>query len=304
MVSQLSRFLNSGNGLEKTLRLIQSLSQIAAAFTVGSSAVRFTTAKAQLALTRRFFRFFGFIGSFQQVKDGMGTVAGILDLAKYTCFGLYFILEDLTILHAMGVYLVPWEPRVMQEANTFWFCALAFSIAGAVWALLSSSPAKPVSEIKSSESEKRKLEPKPGHQDKKLTTHAKTNYVGSSKLVRQIIAESCDVILPVTLLGWYPTGDLTVGLTMVLDSRGIEPRTTPMLREYYTTKPQALAHIGCVAFWLHRPVCNGGIGLPQVLEDLEDGLQIWRRSAEKQTSILPAARIDRSGSSLEVAAHR
>ena len=24
-----------------------------------------------------------------------------------------------------------------------------------------------------------------------------------------------------------------------LDSRGIEPRTTPMLREYYTTKPQA-----------------------------------------------------------------
>lgn len=25
-----------------------------------------------------------------------------------------------------------------------------------------------------------------------------------------------------------------------MDSRGIEPRTTPMLREYYTTKPQAL----------------------------------------------------------------
>jgi hypothetical protein len=25
----------------------------------------------------------------------------------------------------------------------------------------------------------------------------------------------------------------------MMDSRGIEPRTTPMLREYYTTKPQA-----------------------------------------------------------------
>jgi hypothetical protein len=25
-----------------------------------------------------------------------------------------------------------------------------------------------------------------------------------------------------------------------MDSRGIEPRTTPMLREYYTTKPRAL----------------------------------------------------------------
>ena len=27
-----------------------------------------------------------------------------------------------------------------------------------------------------------------------------------------------------------------------LDERGIEPRTTPMLREYYTTKPFALEY--------------------------------------------------------------
>ena len=27
-----------------------------------------------------------------------------------------------------------------------------------------------------------------------------------------------------------------------MDSRGIEPRTTPMLREYYTTKPQAQSY--------------------------------------------------------------
>jgi hypothetical protein len=30
-----------------------------------------------------------------------------------------------------------------------------------------------------------------------------------------------------------------IGRQKDLDSRGIEPRTTPMLREYYTTKPQA-----------------------------------------------------------------
>jgi hypothetical protein len=28
-----------------------------------------------------------------------------------------------------------------------------------------------------------------------------------------------------------------------MDSRGIEPRTTPMLREYYTTKPRARVSI-------------------------------------------------------------
>lgn len=51
MVAHLNRFLSSGAGLEKTLRLIQSLAQIAAVFTVGSTAVRFTTAKLQLALS-------------------------------------------------------------------------------------------------------------------------------------------------------------------------------------------------------------------------------------------------------------
>lgn len=51
MVAHLNRFLSSGAGLEKTLRLIQSVAQIAAVFTVGSTAVRFTTAKLQLALS-------------------------------------------------------------------------------------------------------------------------------------------------------------------------------------------------------------------------------------------------------------
>lgn len=51
-MSRLTRFVNNGSGLEKTLRLIQSLAQIAAVFTVGSTAVRFTTAKLQLALSK------------------------------------------------------------------------------------------------------------------------------------------------------------------------------------------------------------------------------------------------------------
>lgn len=54
---------------------------------------------------RRFFRFFNFIKSFQRVstllsKGGVGSVSGWLDLAKWTCFSLYFVLEDLTIVCA------------------------------------------------------------------------------------------------------------------------------------------------------------------------------------------------------------
>lgn len=29
-------------------------------------------------------------------KDGFSSVAGMLELAKCTCFGLYFVLEDMT----------------------------------------------------------------------------------------------------------------------------------------------------------------------------------------------------------------
>ena len=54
-----------------------------------------------LCVARRYFRFFGFIDSFHRMsellgKDGFSSVAGVLELAKSTCFGLYFVLEDLT----------------------------------------------------------------------------------------------------------------------------------------------------------------------------------------------------------------
>lgn len=51
MIQQFSRFIQSGPGLEKTLRLIQAITQIAAVLSVGGVAVPWTTAKLQLALS-------------------------------------------------------------------------------------------------------------------------------------------------------------------------------------------------------------------------------------------------------------
>lgn len=103
----------------------------------------------------------------------------------------------------------------MQEANTFWFYALAFSIAGAMYALLFSSPAKPLPENTAT---KEKATPKPDQGKTKAASPAGTAETGNFKLVRQIVAESCDLLLPATLLGWMRTGDLIVGLTMVLST--------------------------------------------------------------------------------------
>lgn len=192
---------------------------------------------------RRFFRFFGFIESFQRVsallsKDGMSSVPGWLDLAKWTCFGLYFLLEDLTIvsecvpkrvvfvvvcprantiqLHAMDVYLVPWEQRVMKEANTFWFYALSFSLAGSVFALLFSTSVEPASKAKDQKT--RKNGAKAENEKVEAVTNEKADAPKTAALVRQIVVDGCDLFLPAALLGWMPTGDLVIGLTMVLST--------------------------------------------------------------------------------------
>ncbi|KAJ6100279.1 hypothetical protein N7467_001814 [Penicillium canescens] len=211
MIQKFSRFVNSGAGLEKTLRLIQCMAQVVAAVTVSSAlAVQLTTVKLQLALARRYFRFFGFIDSFQRMsallgKDGFGSVGGLIELAKWTCFGLYFVLEDLTTLHAMGVYAVSWHDPVMDQANTFWLYALSFSVAGGIWALLFG----PSEQLAKKDGEKKKVE-----SEKAVPVKA----TPSSALIQQIVVDSCDLLIPLELLNWMPTGDVVVGSTMVLST--------------------------------------------------------------------------------------
>ncbi|KAJ5325496.1 hypothetical protein MYU51_000197 [Penicillium brevicompactum] len=211
MIQQFSRFVNTGSGLEKSLRLIQCVSQVVAALTTSTAlAVQLTTVKLQLALTRRYFRFFGFIDSFQRVSallggDGFSSVAGLIELAKWTCFGLYFVLEDLTILHAIGVYAVPWNDPVMDQANTFWLYALSFSVAGALWELLFGNPKQP------SKVEKKSEKAQPEQVPPAKVTPAST-------LVKKVVVDGCDLLIPLELLRWWPTGDVVIGSTMVLST--------------------------------------------------------------------------------------
>lgn len=102
----------------------------------------------------------------------------------------------------MGVYLVPWEERVMREANQFWFYALSFSLLGALYALSSRSPSQ-------------------GRNGKKKRSGRKTEKAvtgDSSALVKQIVVDGCDLLIPAQLLKWMPTGDFVVGMTMVVST--------------------------------------------------------------------------------------
>jgi hypothetical protein len=104
----------------------------------------------------------------------------------------------------MGVYAVSWHDPVMDQANTFWLYALSFSIAGGIWALLgpSEQPAKRDGKKEKVESEK--------------TVPVKAT--PSSALIQQIVVDGCDLLIPLELLNWMPTGDVVVGSTMVLST--------------------------------------------------------------------------------------
>ncbi|KAH2921962.1 hypothetical protein KXW18_008838, partial [Aspergillus fumigatus] len=111
-IKQFSNFTRTGAGLEKTLRLIQALATIIIETSIDNETVRtWSTAKSQLALTRRFFRFFNFLDCFEQVFALLGSSSSssssssaaegfpttLIELGRWTCLGLYFVLEDCTI---------------------------------------------------------------------------------------------------------------------------------------------------------------------------------------------------------------
>lgn len=96
---------------------------------------------------------------------------------------------------------------MMREANQFWFYALSFSLLGGLYELLLSAPVKTSSKTKGQKKKNGAKSEKPSP----ATT-------SKSALVKRIAVDGCDLLIPAELLNWMPTGDLVVGVTMVLST--------------------------------------------------------------------------------------
>ncbi|RMJ23869.1 PEX11 domain protein [Aspergillus sp. HF37] len=214
-LKQFANFTSTSAGLERVLRLVQALVQVAAEVTVHNViAARCLVAKSQLGLARRYFRFFNFITCFDRVYSILGAdfsrgmIPTTLDLARFTALGLYILLEDLTILHALNVWPVPWNSRALVEANRFWFYALGLSVFGAVYELVFHCLWAP----KASQNGKR---------EKKRSTGKPI--ASATPLMKRIAVDGCDLLIPGAVLGWTPFGDFGVGLAMLV-STGVVSR--------------------------------------------------------------------------------
>ncbi|KAI9370278.1 peroxisomal biogenesis factor 11 [Aspergillus egyptiacus] len=218
-LKKLVTFTSQTAGLEKTLRLIQAVSWVVAEVTDDKTlATQCVTARNQLALTRRYFRLLDFYGCFERVLDlltqpaSTGTFLSVLELAQYTFLGLYLLLEDLTILHDMGVAKVDWYRPVLTEANKFWFYAIALSIVRALWGLLftssaSSTPASSKTGGKKAADEKEKKK-------KKQNPSAPSKW----PFLKRLVIDVCDLTLPGSFIGWVPATGLQIGGGMVVST--------------------------------------------------------------------------------------
>lgn len=109
----------------------------------------------------------------------------------------------------MGIWSTSWSRDVFFEANRFWFYALSLSLIGSIWTLCFSATSKPpvsVSTSKDSPSEKQeKQEKKQPHPD-------------VTPLVKRIIVDGCDLVIPGSLVGWIGASPAQVGVAMAIST--------------------------------------------------------------------------------------
>lgn len=116
-------------------------------------------------------------------------------------------------LHATNIYPVSWNKTVLVEAYKFWFYAISLSILSALWRLAFTT----VTPVTASQPEDT------GDKGDKKKVSPSARQVAAVKaerivLVKRLVVDSCDLLIPGTFLGWLQASDLTIGVTMVVST--------------------------------------------------------------------------------------
>jgi len=112
-------------------------------------------------------------------------------------------------LHDMKIWLVSWYTQILLEANKLWFYAICLSISRAVIQLFS-APAKPRNATNG--------HTKTANKNNSQSAHSFGSAPIELILAKRVVADSCDLTLPGSFVGWIPIGDLGVGIAMFLST--------------------------------------------------------------------------------------
>ncbi|KAG5300175.1 peroxin 11B [Histoplasma capsulatum G186AR] len=235
LLKQFTNYTNSGIGLENVLRVIQSICQvISASVASASEAEPWTKAWINLALSRRYFRYFQFIDCFERAwailsgqdpASGRGYVVRTMAVGEWSCLGGYLLLEAFTILDALNIHPTQWAEQVLLESYRFWFYSMVFASVRILWQLLvpPSPPEGQEAKLVNVKQEDEKGDSKVGN--KKSFAGASDETVAGSNadmntvhLLTELVILGCDILIPVQALGWLNVDDVTVGSAAVLST--------------------------------------------------------------------------------------
>jgi hypothetical protein len=119
----------------------------------------------------------------------------------------------------MDIWLVPWYTPVLMEANKLWLYAIVLSISRIMWTLLSFCRRSVAPSSSSSKSQETGVSNKGGEKkEEEEAPLSPETALSTVHLLRRLVADSCDLTLPASFLGWVPLGDFGVGVAMVVSS--------------------------------------------------------------------------------------
>lgn len=172
------------------------------------------------------------------------AVKKIAAVGKWSFLGIYFLLEDMTIvsiflppsprnihilfllirslqLDAMGIWVTPWAQETFIECHKWWFYGILLSIISSTVAIFfpgsetvpvaasnkSKQAGKPQVEKIDQTSEKQQKQEKPISRRPDLTP-----------VVKNLIVDSLDILVPGSFLGWIPASPTQVGIAMTVST--------------------------------------------------------------------------------------
>ncbi|OJD13466.1 hypothetical protein AJ78_06077 [Emergomyces pasteurianus Ep9510] len=235
LLKQFTNYTNSGIGLENFLRLVQSICQVISASAVSAvEAQPWAIAWTNLALSRRYFRYFQFIDCFERAwsvfsgedaASAGGYMLRTMAVGEWSCLGGYLLLEAFTILDALNIYPTPWAEKVLLDSYKFWFFSMVFASVGITWQLfmpVSSSQrkeTKPNNVKEEDEKERsRKADKKSKPNESEMTMGDGNANANTVRLLTELAILGCDILIPTQALGWLNVDDLTVSSAAVLST--------------------------------------------------------------------------------------
>jgi hypothetical protein len=143
--------------------------------------------------------------------------AVLLSRGAYICESSYYFSScqaDCSQSNTMGVTKFEWGPRLELEANKFWFYSIAFSILVSLYTLIQAFFV-PKSTSAATEKTSPEINKEASSSEANPTVQKEVSYVALSK---QLVVDSCDLLIAGSSIDWILANDVTVGTAYIISS--------------------------------------------------------------------------------------